>query len=587
MRGIPRPRPALLLDLWALALSLLLCLPAFTQRGLGLSGDLVFSPRQPLTPDTLGLGARLPRAVPLDAVVALLGQALTGDVLFRLAVIAGPLLAGAGAHRLLRRAGVLPRAAAVGFAVWNPYVVERLALGQWALLLAYGALFHIASAALALRDPDGAPPRRPWRTWAWVGLASLTPTGGLLAAGTALLLGASSRARTLALLAGCLVLQLPWVLPSVLGATAGQGTGDASGVAAFRAGPDAPGGTVVSLLGLGGIWDRDSIPTSRLSPLGVLAAAVVVGVVVSFVLGGRRATPYGARRLVPLAALGLLLAVAPRVPGLEGLVTATVDHVPGGGLVRDSQKWLAPYVLLAVVALGAALDRAVYAMAGTENARVPVVALLGLLVPFVLLPDGGAVTWPAVRPVSYPSDFAAVRDQLERDAAGAGRGQEAMLLLPLRVYRAFDWGNPRTAYDPAFAWFDVPLVASDELVVGRRVVSDDNKQVSLVRRALASPDVPGALGRLGIRWVLVYTDDPATPDLRLTGFEPAFQGHDLLLFRVPGTVAATPGAATWRRVMVVGADGVVLAFWLVALGAALGGCPTDSLRRLRVRRRAN
>lgn len=586
MRGIPRPRPALVLDLWALVLTALLCLPALTQRGLGLSGDLVFSPQQPLTPDTLGLGDRLPRAVPLDAVVALLGHALTGDVLFRLAVVAGPLLAGAGAHRLLRRAGALPRAAAVGFAVWNPYVVERLALGQWALLLAYGALFHVASAALALRDPEGeGSAGLPWRTWAWVGLASLTPTGGLLAAGTALVLGASTRGRTLVLTAGCLVLQLPWVLPSVLGAAAGQGTGNASGVAAFRAGPDSPGGTLVSLLGLGGIWDRDSVPTSRLSPLGVLAAVVVVGVVASFVLGGRRATPYGAGRLVPLAAAGLVLALAPRVPGLVDLVTATVAHVPGGGLLRDSQKWLAPYVMLAVVGLGAALDRAVRAVAGPENGMVPVVALLGLLVPFVLLPDGGSVTWPAVRPVTYPSDFAAVRDQLQRDEAGSGR-REAMVLLPLRAYRAFDWGNPRTAYDPAFAWFDVPLVASDELVVGRRVVSDDNGQVARVRRALASTDVPRSLGRLGVRWVLVYTDDPATPDLRLSGFEPTFQGHDLLLFRVPGTVAATPRPATWHRTAVVGADGLVLAFWLVALGALLRGRSTDTLRRLRVRRRA-
>ena len=570
MRGIPRPRPALLLDVWALALSLLLCLPAFTHRGLGLSGDLVFSPRQPLTPDTLGLGDRLPRAVPLDAVVALLGHALTGDVLFRLAVVAGPLLAGAGAHRLLRRAGVVPRAAAVGFAVWNPYVVERLALGQWALLLAYGALFHVAAAALALRDPEGEPPEHPWRAWAWVGLASLTPTGGLLAVGTAVVLGASTRARTLVLLAGCLVLQLPWVLPSVLGVAAGQGAGSGSGVAAFRAGPDAPGGTLVSLLGLGGIWDLDSVPTSRLSPLGVLAAVVVVGVVVSFVLGGRRALPHGAQRLVPLAALGLLLAMAPRVPGLDDLVAATVAHVPGGGLLRDSQKWLAPCVLLAVVSLGAALDRAVRAMAAPENGMVPVVALLGLLVPFVLLPDAGSVTWPAVRPVIYPADFAAVRDQLERDAGEKGHRREAMVLLPLRAYRAFGWGNPRTAYDPAFAWFDVPLVASDELVVGRGWSA--TRAAGGTRTPGAGVgDVPASLGRLGIRWVLVYTDDPATPDLRLNGFEPAFQGHDLLLFRVPGTVAATPGPATWRRVAVVGVDGLVLAFWLVALGAALRG----------------
>ena len=576
MRGLPRPRAALLLDLWAVALAALLCLPALTHTGLGLSGDLVFSPHQPLTPDTLGLGARLPRAVPLDAVTSLLGSVLPGDVLFRVAVLAGPLLAGTGAHRLLRHCGGLSRAAAVALAVWNPFVVERLALGQWALLLAYGALFHVTAAALALRDlPEriGPAPARPWRVWAWVGLASLTPTGGLLASVLGVALGATGRARTLRLLAGCVALQLPWVLPSLLGGAAGRG--DGSGVAAFRAGADTPGPTLLGLLGLGGIWDLDSVPTSRLSLLGVLAAVVVTAVVVA----GRSRLPSGAQRLLPLAVVGLVLALAPRVPVLDDAVGWAVLHVPGGGLLRDSQKWVAPWVVLAVLCLGATLDRVVRALRRGESGLGAVVAVLGLALPFVLLPDATSVTWPAVSPVTYPADFARVRDRLEAD-----RG--AMALLPLRAYRAFDWGNRRTAYDPAYAWFDVPLVGSDQLVVGRRVVSDDQPQVQHVRRALRAPDVAVALGRLGIGWALVYTDDPGTPGLRLGGLERVVDGSHLRLYRVPGAVTVAAPAPTWRQVLVVGTDLLVLGFWLLCSAAALRRPVADSLRRLRARRRA-
>ncbi len=346
MGAAPRARATVVLDAWVVVLAGVLCLPALTHRGLGLAGDLVFSPRQPLTLETVGLGGRLPRAVPLDAVLGLLGHVAPGAVLFRLAVVAGLVLAGCGAHRLVRGSSVPARAVAAAFAVWNPYVVERMALGQWALVLGYGALFFVAGAAL--RSRAGRPP---WSVWAWVGLASLTPTGGLLASVVGVALAGRDRARPLVVAVGCAVLQLPWVLPSLIGG--GVGIGDPTGVVAFRAQPDAPGGVVVSLLGLGGIWDLDSVPNSRGSVLGVLAAAVVVVVL----MGAWRRLPDGAGRLWPVAFAGLGLALAPWVPGLAEAARWTVVHVPGGGLLRDSQKWLAPLVLLTTMSLAVSLDR--------------------------------------------------------------------------------------------------------------------------------------------------------------------------------------------------------------------------------------
>ena len=573
--GVVRRTPAtVLLDLWVLVLAAVLCLPALTTRGLGLSGDLVFSPQQPLTLETVGLGARLPRAVPLDAVLALLGEVVPGAVLFRVAVLAGLVLAGCGAHRLAAGCSVSARVAAASFAVWNPYVVERLALGQWALLLAYGALFLVVLSAGRQHDEDPDRPSWPWATWAWVGLASLTPTGGVLATVVAVVLSGRQRTRVVRVALGCLVMQLPWVLPSLLGA--GSGVSDSAGVAAFRAQPDAPGGTLVGLLGLGGIWDLDSVPTSRTSALGVVAAVVVVAVVV----GAWRRLPSGVRPLVPVAVGGLVLAVAPRVPGLDVLMRGVVANVPGGGLLRDSQKWIAPLVVLATVSLAVALDRLRSWTAARGAGLSGVLAAVGILVPFLLLPDATGSTWDAVRPVTYPRDFATIRDRL---AASPDEG--SMVLLPWRAYRRFDWGNPRTANDPAYAWFDVTMTGSDELVVGRRRVSDHDPATEAVRRAAASPDPAGRLAALGVRWALVYTDDPLTPDLDLGGLEQVTGGPDVRLYRVSGDVRPDRGVDIGRRVVVIGVDVLVVVAWLLACVLATRRRFAGTLRHV-VRRRS-
>jgi hypothetical protein len=56
-----------------------------------------------------------------------------------------------GVLRLTSGLGPTGRLAASGFAVWNPFVIERLALGQWALVLAYAALPWVVLAAATHR----------------------------------------------------------------------------------------------------------------------------------------------------------------------------------------------------------------------------------------------------------------------------------------------------------------------------------------------------------------------------------------------------------------------------------------------------
>lgn len=546
---------SLSLDLWPLLLAVVLCWPLLTRGGHPLARDLVFVPRQPWTDAGIGLGDAAPRAVPLDAVVSALTVVVDGGVLARLVLPLGLAAAGWGVHRLVGDLGTLGRLVAGGVAVWNPYVVERTALGQWALLLGYAALPWLLLATRRYVEAGRA--RDLGAVAAWLGLASLTPTGGALASAVVLVAGAGRTGRTRWLVLCCLLLQLPWVLPSLLG-TAGL-TSDPAAVSVFDAGAEgAPGllGTVLALLGTGGIWDAGSVPASRDLLLGPLAAAVAVAVVAA--ARHHLAGSVALRRLAVLGAVGLLAALTSSLPGGDALVRSLVEHVPGAGLLRDAQKLLAPYVVLVAVASGIAAHRAVRAVARHGTEVVLAVALLAAVAPFVLMPDGAAETWSTVDPVDYPAGLDAATEVV--DAGGGGD----VAALPWRSYRLFSWGHGLVSSDPAVRWFDATVVVSDDLQVGTTVVRGENVRARRLGEALQEGSVSDALAAAGVRWALVYRDDPAAGDLDLAGLREAYADDVIALYEVPDPDGAPAGPGALVRGLVLTAD-------LVALLIALGG----------------
>ena len=123
-----------------------LALPGYVLRY-----DMVFVPRQALSWDVIAPASALPRAVPQDAVVALLTQLVPGWLLQRLVLVAILWLAALGAARLVPTDRLAVRVvAAFGYA-WTPYLAERLLIGQWGLLLAYAMLPWLVAAALDVR----------------------------------------------------------------------------------------------------------------------------------------------------------------------------------------------------------------------------------------------------------------------------------------------------------------------------------------------------------------------------------------------------------------------------------------------------
>jgi hypothetical protein len=533
--------------------------------GYGLGHDMVFTPHQPLNAGSVGLGSASPRAVPLDALVALAGKLLGGQLTGRLALAVPLLLAGWGLIRLVRACGGdrLPALLlAGGLAVWNPFVVERLALGQWALLWCYGALPWLVLAACRIRQ---APDRWHW-AGAGCGLAAcaITPTGALIGAAVLLTVGCSRRSRVDGALLGLAVAaQLPWLLPALTSAAAA--TSDPRAVTAFAARAERPGGPLGSLLGLGGIWNAEVTPASRSGPLGYLSTlAVLAALVVGVPLIRPRLL---AVRLAWLAAVGLLLAAAATVPGLSALLRWAVRAVPGAGLLRDGQKWLMPFVLLAVLAAGLAADRLTGRLTGRtgrwDGWRVPC-AVAAAVLPLLLLPDGPATLRVPLSPVHYPAGWQRIADRVSGSSA-------SVLVLPFASYRSFDWAPGRTVLDPAPRLLDPPVLVDDRLVVGDTVLTGEDPAAARVRLVLGGdpPELAPQLADLGIGWVVVEARTPGPPPPDLRGLRQVIGDPDVRLYQVPGLVRpVSTGLA--REILVIGVD-LLLALLVFVAAVALAG----------------
>lgn len=494
--------------------------------GFVLVQDMVFVPDPAFSRFTFGLAGGAPRVVPSDAVVTALASVLPAELVQK-AILLGIFVLGCSGAALLVPAGFLgARLVAGAYYVWNPYVAERLLMGQWALLLGYAGLPWVVRAVRAGRGllPAVLPA-------AVGGFAAMTVT-----ALTALPV-AGRRVRVGAVL---LAVSLPWLLLAVL--RPGGLSGDPVGVDAFAARADGPFGAVGSLLSLGGIWNAGAVPAGYETAVGSVARlALAVAGIVGFVLMKDRPKGLGVAAAIGfgIACLGV---TEPGRVAFRWLV-----GVWGGFAVfRDAQQFVAPLALLAALGLGALTQKALTEKTPTEksltekaSARSPLPgkagrwAVLMVLVPVAVLPTmawGGA---GALRAVSYPESWSQAREVIRRDPRPGD-----VLVLPFESYRRFPWNGDRAVLDPAQRYFAVPgrnVVANDSVRVGNMVVGAEDTRSREVERVLEAPSPD--LAAAGFRYVVVDAGTPAERrrfESWLSGASLLVAIDDLRLYRLAG-----------------------------------------------------
>ncbi len=532
--------------------------------------DMVFVPSPPLTARLLGLGQENPRAVPSDLLVALLSHVLPGDIVQKLVLLAILVAAGSGAARLVPR-GALPGSAAAIVALWNPYVGERLAMGQWALLVGYAALPWVVRGCVDLAH--GSTSGRRSLTLALVlgslggGLAWVTLA--IAAAGSIVAVCVGTRAPGAVLrragwvLGVIAALALPWAVPALIRPY--SLSSDPVGFSVFASRADTPFGVVLSVLTGGGIWNADTVPRGRDTLVGAAGALLLLGWALAGYLltrGARGGTADEAAYRPALAvagAVGLLLGVVSAWPGaLEPLA-----HVPGGGLLRDGTRQLGLWVLVLAVGAG-------WATHWLRQQRVPSVApLLAVLVPVAVLPSLAWGLAGLLRPVDIPPDVRHTAQALARAAAPG-----AVVVLPFAAYRRYPWNGDLSSMTPWPRLVERRAVVSSDLVVSRGAstvtVAGEDAYAAEVQRALTSADPAEALKALGVGWVVVDVVGSPVP----VGTTRVLSGPEVSLYRVDPTTSGPVDAAAADRFDPPGWP-VVLADvgWLAAVGAAVLAAP--------------
>ncbi|OBG14236.1 hypothetical protein A5765_11345 [Mycolicibacterium celeriflavum] len=519
--------------------------------------DAVSTPRSYLSDAALGLSEAAPRALPQDFLVAVASSVVDGAVVVKSLLIAGLWLAGWGAARLaaavVPESGVAGQCVATTIAVWNPYVAERLVQGHWSLLVGYGCLPWVAAAMLGMRA------RPSWSAGAglvfWIALAGLTPTGLMLAATVALVCVFApgdgwSRWRCTGLgLAVAVVTALPWLVA----ATVAQSleSSQAEGVAAFAARAEPGLGTLVTLAGLGGIWNGDAVPASRTTLFAIVGTAVLLGVVA---LG----LPVVLRRpaSVPLLALAAVAVVVPALmatgPGLA-VVEAAIRALPGLGVVRDAQKWVALAVPGYALAGAAAVLTARRWLPGAVAALVCCAALIATL------PDLAWGVGGKVAPVQYPPGWAKVAAMINTDP-------RPVAVLPVGSMRLFDWAGDAPVLDPLPRWVRAEVLSTGDLEIGGQIIHGEGQRAREVQEILVEGADRDALADAGVGWVVVESGFPTTH----LPLPVAYTDDDLTLYRVGGSSPAADGRDVLLAAHLV---------WLAMLAAGGGLSLVTAIRR--------
>jgi hypothetical protein len=522
-----------------------------------LSYDMVFVPRMPFSAALIGLTGGPPRAVPSDAVVAVASLGVPADVLQKLILLLIFVMACSGAAALLDRGwpggAPLPARLAAGvFYAWNPYLAERLLIGQWALLLGYAGLPWV------LRLLCTAPGRiRPTRLLCVMlpaaigGFAAMGIT--VLAAGPAALCrrvaggeaggeAGRERARRLATVAGCAaVLSLPWLIPAFAVAV----HTDPRGVDAFAARADTPFGRLGSLVMLSGIWNAQTVPRGYGGGGSAVWLLVVVAALCGYLLLARP------RRVAPglgIAALaGLAIAaIGVTSPGrvvLRDLVTAWA----GFAVLRDGQQFIAPLALAEAVGLGALVTWIITGAGRQARQATAALAAMAVLAPLVLLPGMAWGLAGRLRPAAYPADWLRARRVIDGDPA---RG--TVLLLPWAAYRRYPWNGGEAVYDPWSRLLGREVISNDGLQVGSLTLGQESADsIRLNRIVTARGPLTAALHAAGVLYVVVDAGPllgqrgqrgrATAPGLaaraRLPGARVVMASRDLVVFRLP----AEPG----------------------------------------------
>lgn len=552
----PRAQNRLIIPLWAIAVSAFTMWPFW--KGLISPGqDYAYMVRDMMIPYTMpvndlvtGIAPGAPRALPQDAILAMLSPTIPASVCASWIMVLTSTIAVKFTARLVERvanAPLLVQMAVSLFVVWNPYTIERLLQGHWTLVAAMWCLPAVAHAAAAQL-----------RGWKLLMLATcaLTPTGWMMGGITALAFDRTMTNRWVTLHAQ-LFLAMPWFLVTVVNSPQVLTNAASAQVFAARAEPGV--GTLGALMGLGGMWNGDAIPDSRTALTAWLSVLLF-----AFMLIGVSELWQVYPKVTCLTVGAIVLPFLFSTPPGVLLIGWLTQHIPGGGLVRDGQKFVALAVpgmaLMLAVALRLSarwVASAVKKAGEREEAALPWLSLATAALIVCTVP-----TLPAdIKPLEQrrlPAEWTQIVNAISASP------NSHTLLLPPGSYRVSD-GIP--VLSPALKLLPGRPIDPGFLVVNGQIVDGDPKAMTILRHTMNGEDY---LADQGVGWVIVDRNS-VQEGVNMDGADELLRHHRLV---VKGNEMELYRIANPQVVDAIGSTAPVtvglLAYWIVsALGVSI------------------
>jgi hypothetical protein len=549
----------------AVVLALVILGPVAFRRGFALRGDMVLVPHQPWKDAWLALDGSAPRFVPGDAVLSLVTAVVPGDVLQKALLLGALVLAGTGAGRLVSHHSAVGRGAAILLMMWNPWVLERLSIGQWGSVVGYAALPYVVLSAVRVRDRvrGGLPVLTLWLAFTALWSPASAMAGALTAA---CLVSVGRRVGPLLVTTGLAVLvSLPWVVPSLLN---GDRIAPLDGqFEAFAARAESGAGLVASVASLGGIWKSSIVPGERTLVLVVLLSCLTTIAALSALWRTRRDQGAGDRAtlqgLTMLAVLAVAVTLVPAAPGLTDVFDAAARRVGAVSALRDGHRYLGPAVLLLLPGIATATD-AVWRAGRRGREAVRAAAVLLAVLPVLCLPSMAWGLGGDLRPVTYPGEWFRVKAVIDEDVSTRGG---ATVVLPWRgTYRGFGWNESRAQLDPAPRFFAGEVLIDDRIFLGGAadddILDNEDPRLAAITTALRAADPAAALAGEGVARVLVEKGNGVEADEVPVG-EVLHDGGSLTVVAIdaPAVIETDQG----HRGVIIGADVLAGLTCLVAL----------------------
>jgi hypothetical protein len=396
--------------------------------------------------------------------LALLLPEQTPKLLVAFAII----VAGIGLFRFLTVCiSVRPIPALVG-ATWfaiNPFVYDRAISGQLLILLAYAMLPWALPSFLRLQQQGTV---SPWvRSVLWTTIIGIVSVQlgimALLLLLASIVLGNRRLIQKVASLAGALaawiLVHLYWLLPLAASVTdRNVRTGD---INVYATRPHSAA-VLPSVLLLHGFWRTEfvtplkSYPVIFILSLIPLLVAAVGGVIISM-RSDRYRAPAIALGLVSIVAL--VLAMGTSFPMTAPISRFLFANLPGYGLFREPQKWLALMALAYAVFAAVGLDALTTILQRWRYAPrlVSVALLLPLIATHIML-------WGFMGRVDvskFPNGWA------RAEQATVGRSGK-LLFLPWHLYEPLPFTQDRIVANPASSYFTMPTLVSTSASLGKR-----------------------------------------------------------------------------------------------------------------------